>query len=98
MAGPTSGLIAGLVVAAAVLALFARRELSIADPILDIRLFANRYFCHGRGYDQRRVLRLIRIHLPISLVLPGRAVAVRSSRVRILPFAIVMAVFSPDRE
>ena len=36
--------IAGLVVAAAVLALFARRELSIADPILDIRLFANRFF------------------------------------------------------
>ncbi len=88
--------IAGLVVAAAVLALFARRELSIADPILDIRLFANRYFATAAAMISVAFFALFGFIFLITQYFQAvKGYGPLEAGVRTLPFAIVMAVFSP---
>ena len=51
---------------------------------------------HRGGNDQRRVLRPVRVHLPDHPVLPGRQrYGPLEAGLWTLPFALVMAVFSP---
>lgn len=80
--------------AAAVLALFVRRQLGIANPILNVRLFTNRYFATAAGMISTAFFALF----GFIFLIPQFFQAVKGYsplEAGLLPFAVVMAVFSP---
>lgn len=88
--------IGGLVVAAAILGLFVRRELTTAHPILDIRLFANRYFATAAAMISVAFFALFGFIFLITQYFQAvKGYGPLEAGARTLPFAIVMAVFSP---
>ncbi|QHN19099.1 DHA2 family efflux MFS transporter permease subunit [Gordonia amarae] len=88
--------IGGLAVAAAVVALFVRRELATAHPILDVRLFTNRYFATAAAMISVAFFALFGFIFLITQYFQAvKGYGPLESGLRTLPFAIVMAVFSP---
>lgn len=88
--------IGGLLVAAAVLGLFVKRQLTIAHPILDVRLFTNRYFAGAAGMISVAFFALFGfIFLITQFFQAVQGYGPLEAGLRTLPFALVMALFSP---
>ncbi|MEE3851434.1 MFS transporter [Gordonia sp. LSe1-13] len=88
--------IAGLLVAVGALGLFAWRELTIDHPILNIRLFANRHFATAAAMISVAFFALFGFIFLITQYFQAvKGYSPFEAGLRTLPFAIVMAVFSP---
>ena len=88
--------IGGIVAAVAILGVFARRQLSIDHPILDVRLFANRRFATAAGMISVAFFALFGFIFLITQFFQGvKGYGPLEAGLRTLPFAIVMAVLSP---
>ncbi|MGV9827185.1 MFS transporter [Gordonia sp. NPDC003429] len=88
--------IGGLAGAAIALALFAGRELRVPHPILDLRLFANRHFATAAGMISVAFFALFGfIFLITQFFQAVKGYGPLEAGLRTLPFAVVMAVFSP---
>ncbi|MFW0786473.1 DHA2 family efflux MFS transporter permease subunit [Gordonia sp. CPCC 206044] len=88
--------IGGLVVALGVLALFAWRELTVEHPILDLRLFTNRHFATAAAMISVAFFALFGfIFLITQFFQAVKGYGPFEAGLRTLPFAVVMAVFSP---
>ncbi|WAC57225.1 MFS transporter [Gordonia sp. SL306] len=88
--------IGGLVVAGIALGLFAWRELAVEHPILNIRLFANRRFAAAAGMISVAFFALFGfIFLITQFFQAVQGYGPFEAGLRTLPFALVMAVFSP---
>ncbi|MDL9946554.1 DHA2 family efflux MFS transporter permease subunit [Gordonia sp. ABSL11-1] len=86
----------GLAVALVALGLFAWRELTIEHPILDIRLFANRHFAAAAGMISVAFFALFGfIFLITQFFQAVKGYGPLEAGLRTLPFAVVMAAFSP---
>ncbi|UQE73607.1 DHA2 family efflux MFS transporter permease subunit [Gordonia sp. PP30] len=88
--------IGGLVLAVVILAGFVMRQLRVAHPILDVRLFANRYFATAATMIAVAFFALFGfIFLITQFFQAVQGYGPLAAGVRTLPFAAVMAVFSP---
>ncbi|MXP23607.1 DHA2 family efflux MFS transporter permease subunit [Gordonia sp. HNM0687] len=88
--------IGGLAIAVGALGLFGRRELTIDHPILDVRLFANRHFATAAGMISVAFFALFGfIFLITQFFQAVQGYGPLEAGLRTLPFAVVMAVFSP---
>lgn len=88
--------IGGLAGAVVVIGLFIWRQLVIAHPILDVRLFANRHFATAAGMVSVAFFALFGfIFLITQFFQAVKGYGPLDAGVRTLPFAVVMAVFSP---
>ncbi|MGC4961255.1 DHA2 family efflux MFS transporter permease subunit [Gordonia sp. DT101] len=88
--------VGGLIVAGVALGLFAWRELAIEHPILNIRLFANRHFAAAAGMISVAFFALFGfIFLITQFFQAVKGYGPFEAGLRTLPFALVMAVFSP---
>lgn len=90
---PTLG---GLLGAVVVLGLFVRRQLGTESPILNVRLFANRYFATAAGMISIAFFALFGfIFLITQFFQAVMGYSPLEAGLRTLPFAVVMAAFSP---
>lgn len=88
--------IGGLAAAVVVIGLFIWRQLVIEHPILDVRLFANRHFATAAGMVSVAFFALFGfIFLITQFFQAVKGYGPLDAGVRTLPFAVVMAVFSP---
>ncbi|MFT4085932.1 MAG: MFS transporter [Gordonia sp. (in: high G+C Gram-positive bacteria)] len=88
--------VGGLALAVVVLALFVWRQLRIAHPILDVRLFTNRYFATASAMVSVAFFALFGfIFLITQFFQAVQGYTPLEAGLRTLPFAVVMAVFSP---
>lgn len=88
--------IAGFIGAATILALFVFRELRTAHPILNVRLFANRAFSVASGLIAVAFFSLFGFIFLITQYFQAvKGYGPLEAGVHTLPFAVVMAVFSP---
>ncbi|MGV9669746.1 MULTISPECIES: MFS transporter [unclassified Gordonia (in: high G+C Gram-positive bacteria)] len=88
--------VAGLGGAAAVMALFVWRQIVIAHPILDVRLFANRHFAAAAAMISVAFFALFGFIFLITQYFQAvKGYGPFDAGIRTLPFAVVMAVFSP---
>ncbi|MGC4935120.1 DHA2 family efflux MFS transporter permease subunit [Gordonia sp. DT30] len=88
--------IGGLIVAVSLLGLFIWRQLVISHPIIDVRLFANRHFATAAAMISVAFFALFGfIFLITQFFQAVKGYGPLGSGVRTLPFAVVMAVFSP---
>ncbi|MFT4126875.1 MAG: DHA2 family efflux MFS transporter permease subunit [Gordonia sp. (in: high G+C Gram-positive bacteria)] len=86
----------GLAAAMVVLALFVVRQLRIEHPIFDVRLFTNRHFATAAGMISIAFFALFGfIFLITQFFQAVQGYGPLEAGVRTLPFALVMAVFSP---
>ncbi|MGW0038732.1 DHA2 family efflux MFS transporter permease subunit [Gordonia sp. NPDC003376] len=86
----------GLVGALVILAVFVRRQLVIAHPILDVRLFANRHFATAATMISVAFFALFGFIFLITQYFQAvKGYGPLDAGIRTLPFAVVMAVFSP---
>ncbi|MGV9713995.1 MFS transporter [Gordonia sp. NPDC003424] len=99
--GPNAGwgslrTIGGLVFSGVLLAAFVRRQLGIDNPILDVRLFANRYFATAAAMISVAFFALFGfIFLITQFFQAVKGYGPLDAGIRTLPFAIVMAALSP---
>ncbi|MCX2965789.1 DHA2 family efflux MFS transporter permease subunit [Gordonia aquimaris] len=88
--------IGGLVVAVVALGLFAWRELTVDHPILNVRLFANRHFATAAAMISVAFFALFGfIFLITQFFQAVKGYGPLEAGLRTVPFAVVMAVFSP---
>ncbi|MCR5978330.1 DHA2 family efflux MFS transporter permease subunit [Gordonia jinghuaiqii] len=88
--------IAGVVVALSILTAFVMMQLRITNPILDVRLFTNRHFATAAGMISVAFFALFGfIFLITQFFQAVKGYGPLAAGVRTLPFAVVMAVFSP---
>ena len=95
--GWTSGAtVAGAVAAAALLAAFIAREARTPHPLLDVRLFANARFSAGAAAISLALFGLFGFIFMITQYFQAvRGYDAMGAGLHTLPFAVVMAVFSP---
>ena len=88
--------IGGMIGAGVLVAVFVRRQLSIDNPILDVRLFTNRYFATAAGMISIAFFALFGFIFLITQYFQAvKGYTPLEAGVRTLPFAVVMAAFSP---
>ncbi len=88
--------IGGIVAAVLVLGLFVRRQLAVDYPILDVRLFSNRYFATAAGMISVAFFALFGFIFLITQYFQAvKGYGPLEAGLWTLPFALVMAVFSP---
>lgn len=88
--------IGGLAGAVALIGMFVWRQLIIAHPILDVRLFTNRHFAGAAVMISVAFFALFGfIFLVTQFFQAVKGFGPFEAGVRTLPFAVVMAVFSP---
>lgn len=86
----------GLFGAAVILGLFIRRELRVTNPILDVRLFTNRFFAGAAGLISIAFFALFGFIFLITQYFQAvKGYGPLEAGLRTLPFAVVMALFSP---
>lgn len=99
--GPQAGWLSvqtlgGLGVAAVALGLFIRRQLTVDHPILDVRLFTNRFFSGAALLVSIAFFSLFGfIFLITQFFQSVNGYSPLEAGLRTLPFAVVMAAFSP---
>lgn len=88
--------IVGFIGAAVILVLFVLRELRAAHPILNVRLFTNRHFSVASGLIAVAFFSLFGFIFLITQYFQAvKGYGPLSAGLHTLPFAVVMAVFSP---
>ena len=88
--------IVGIVAAVVVLGLFVRRQLTVDHPILDVRLFSNRHFATAAAMISVAFFALFGFIFLITQYFQAvKGYGPLEAGLRTLPFALVMAVFSP---